>query len=58
MFYGYNPVHLITFFVFWFYSIEKQSDKLVRAFLDTLEAPNGFAFDGFSRSQNVDWPLS
>ena len=56
MFYGYNPVYLITFFVIWFYSLEEQSEKLVQAYMEGLVTPFGIAPESLSYSQSVDWP--
>lgn len=63
MFYGFNPFYLILLSPVilnlskdWLNSLEVQSERLVQAYLDILAAPNGFAFEGLSYSQNVDWP--
>ena len=56
MFYGYNPVYLITFFVIWFYSLEEQSEKLVQVYLESLVTSTGFAPENLAYAHNVDWP--
>ena len=63
LFYGYNPFYLfllspviLSLSKDWLYSLEAQSDKLVQAYLDVMAAPSGFAFEGLSYSQTVDWP--
>ena len=56
MFYGYNPIYLITFFVVWFFSIEEQSQKLVQAYVATLGYPTGLTPDNLAISLAVDWP--
>ena len=62
MFYGFNPFYLfllspviLSLSRHWLISLETQSEKLVQAYLDIMAAPSGFAFEGLSYSQNVDW---
>lgn len=56
MFYGYNPVYLITFLFIWFHSMEEHSGKLAQSYLDTWEYPIALAPDYLPISQNIDWP--
>jgi hypothetical protein len=56
LFYGYNPVYLITFVVFWFYSLEELSHKVAHSYFDALGDATSPAVDYSSISQNVDWP--
>ncbi len=55
MFYGYNPVYLVSFLFIWFYSIEERSQELVKAYLDILGQPIALAPDYLPISQNFDW---
>lgn len=59
MFYGYNPVYLITFLFVWFYSLEEHSEKLAQSYWNTLEYPIASAAADqlyLPISQNIDWP--
>ena len=65
MFYGYNPIYLITFLPLilglskdCFNSLERAAahQKLAQSCWDTLEYPIALAPDYIPISQNIDWP--